>query len=110
MAHEGLNRYEFEYKVSTQYSEIVQKITIEAASFEEAKTKFERAKQFVEDCEDSRVKMIEDWMLWDGWGEWIGCERCAIHGMYADCWGKTGCHGYYEGCGCTSCTMREEGV
>lgn len=30
---------------------------------------------------------VEEWMLWDGWESWVGCEWCSENGPAADCWG-----------------------
>jgi hypothetical protein len=46
---------------------------------------------------------VEDWMEWDGWTEYVGCNICDELGPDAECWGYTGCHGYINGCGCKDC-------
>ena len=45
----------------------------------------------------------EDWMLWHGWSDGVGCNRCAENGRDAPCWGRAACHGYSAGCGCDQC-------
>lgn len=52
--------------------------------------------------------LVEPWMLWEGWEASVGCERCLCDGPSAPCWGYEGCHGYYWGCGCKDCTVRDE--
>lgn len=51
---------------------------------------------------------VEDWMLWEGWDEYIGCDLCDSDGPEAPCWGMAQCHGYMNGCGCRECTQREQ--
>lgn len=51
---------------------------------------------------------VEEWMLWDGWENWVGCEWCREGGPDAECWGFAGCHGYERGCGCRYCVEQEE--
>lgn len=46
---------------------------------------------------------VEPWMLWDGWGLFVGCDHCFDAGPGAGCWGADGCHGYDRGCGCSDC-------
>lgn len=101
--------YEFKYEARrTNHTKIIQIISIEANTYQEAKRRFEIAKEFIANCEDTRVKLIEDWMLWEGWTEYVGCEKCALHGKDAPCWGVAGCHGFYDGCGCESCMDKEK--
>jgi hypothetical protein len=53
-------------------------------------------------------KYVEDWMLWDGWTNYIGCDECNTKGPKAPCWGVKGCHGYYNGCCCKNCVKDDE--
>ncbi len=48
---------------------------------------------------------VQEWMLWDGWHLWVGCEVCAEEGEDAPCWGYQGCHGHKNGCGCFGCAV-----
>lgn len=50
---------------------------------------------------------VQPWMEWEGWGAWVGCDRCAGDGPEAPCWGRQGCHGYYNGCGCRECVKQD---
>ena len=52
-------------------------------------------------------RKVEPWMLWTGWEVWIGCSNCQEGGPLAGCWGKAGCHGFWEGCGCYLCAQTE---
>ena len=49
----------------------------------------------------------EAWMRWHGWDAHVGCKRCAEGGRDAPCWGRAGCHGFYEGCGCDRCDAED---
>jgi len=50
---------------------------------------------------------VQDWMLWDGWHSWVGCENCNEGGQAASCWGYQGCHGHENGCGCFGCAVTD---
>ena len=50
---------------------------------------------------------IEPWMQSSIWGAWVGCENCREGGPDAPCWGRTSCHGYFDGCGCRDCIARD---
>ncbi len=46
---------------------------------------------------------VEEWMLWDGWQLWVGCNACLRHGAKSSCWGRAACHGFFRACGCREC-------
>lgn len=50
---------------------------------------------------------VEKWMRWHGWKFWVGCDHCTNGGSEASCWGRAGCHGYLNGCGCKDCVERD---
>jgi hypothetical protein len=62
------------------------------------------AKEFIEHLGES----VEEWMLWEGWTDWVGCESCYDGGRDAICWGKAACHGFENGCGCAACYERDQ--
>jgi len=51
---------------------------------------------------------VQEWMLWAGWVQHVGCHVCADEGSAAACWGVEGCHGFAEDCGCVECVGLEE--
>jgi len=60
-----------------------------------------------EDLASLHGEPVRPWMLWEGWWGHVGCENCAEGGPLASCWGRADCHGYYNGCGCGECTVRD---
>lgn len=50
---------------------------------------------------------VQDWMLWKGWHQWVGCEDCHEGGQSASCWGLACCHSYENGCGCFGCYVTD---
>jgi len=83
---------------------IKQIIAIKADSYEEAAERFRKAQEFASGTNNG---VIEDWMLWDGWGGHVGCEACGLSQKESNCWGKAYCHGYENGCGCKECIEEE---
>lgn len=84
----------------------IQKITIKANNIQKAQEKLEKAIDFVNECYDRTVTAIEPWMLWDGWGMSVGCEKCILYGRRASCYGRTQCHGFKNGCTCRECEKK----
>ncbi|ADQ41548.1 hypothetical protein Calkr_2080 [Caldicellulosiruptor acetigenus I77R1B] len=83
-----------------------QRITVQANTYKKAQEKLQRAVDFVEECYDKSVTTVEDWMLWDGWGMSVGCEKCILYGRKAPCYGKAQCHGFKNGCTCRECEKK----
>ncbi len=65
---------------------------------------FERAFAFARSTNRGGV---QEWMLWEGWEQNVGCHQCADEGPDAPCWGVEGCHGFSEDCGCRECVAIE---
>lgn len=62
-----------------------------------------RARQFAKQA----ASRLQPWMHWDGWVLFVGCDVCLDDGVDAECWGREGCHGYTNGCGCTDCAHQQ---
>ncbi|ADQ06165.1 conserved hypothetical protein [Caldicellulosiruptor hydrothermalis 108] len=96
----------FQLTYRTKKSAKIHKITIQANSVQEAQEKLEKAIDFVDESYDRAVTTVEPWMLWDGWGMSVGCEKCILYGRKAPCWGKAQCHGFTNGCTCKKCEKK----